>query len=191
MSLAIALGTVVDALQSIGVRYQVGGSVASSAHGMPRSTIDVDLVADLREDHVDPLCRSLRADFYAEPELVRMAIAAHTCVNFLHLESGYKVDVFVVGPSDYDRAAFARTVAKRLMGDPSGRVFLMTTAEDTVLRKLLWYRSGGEISDRQWSDILGVMRVQGDGLDREYLATWAPRLRIDDLLARAQREAER
>lgn len=55
--------------------------------------------------------------------------------------------------------------------------------EDTILRKLLWYRMGGEVSDRRWSDILGVVQVQGERLDRDYLAKWAPQLRVEDLLA--------
>lgn len=187
MSLATALGPVVAAFTQLGIAYLIGGSVASSAHGTPRSTLDVDLVADLRSEHVDALCATLRGSYYAEPELVRQAIARHACVNFLHLDSGYKVDVFVLGESDYDRLAFTRTVERRLPGDPQGRLFRMATAEDVLLRKLLRYRSGDEVSDRQWHDILGVLRVQMATHDHAYLHRWATHLRVDDLLARAER----
>jgi hypothetical protein len=188
MSLVHALGPVVDALSQLGVDYQIGGSVASSAHGTPRSTLDVDLVANLRIQHADPLCAILRPDFYAEPELVRHAIHHRSCVNFLHLASGYKVDVFVVRDSDYDRLAFTRFVEKGLAGDPSGRLFRIATAEDILLRKMLWYRAGDESSDRQWQDILGVLRVQMEALDHAYLFKWATKLGLESLLARAEAE---
>ena len=65
----------------------------------------------------------------------------------------------------------------------------MKSAEDTVLRKLQWYRTGGEVSDRQWRDVLGVMVANRGGLDQRYLDTWAKRLQVEDLLRRAEREA--
>lgn len=189
MSLVTALLPVIEALEALGVGYQIGGSVASSAHGVPRSTLDVDLVAPLRPEHVEPLCAALRGSFYAEPELVRAAIRHGSCVNFLHLASSYKIDVFVLRDAAYDRCAFARSVERALVGDPSGRRFRMTTAEDILLRKLLWFRAGGEASDRQWQDVLSIVRVQANALDRPYLDTWAPRLGVQDLLARAEAEA--
>ena len=148
MTLATALYPVVEAFTQLGIAYQIGGSVASSAHGTPRSTLDVDLVANLGVEHVVPLCTTLRPAYYADPELVRQAIARQSCVNFLHLDSGYKIDVFVLGRNEYDRLAFTRVVERRLAGDPQGRWFRMATAEDILLRKLLWYRSGDEVSDR-------------------------------------------
>ncbi len=186
MSLFRALAPVVDALSALGVDYQIGGSVASSAHGTPRSTLDVNLVANLRIEHAESLCTTLRPAYYAEPELVRHAIYHHSCVNFLHLASGYKVDVFVVRDSDYDRLAFTRFVEKGLAGDPSGRRFRLATAEDILLRKMLWYHAGDESSDRQWQDILGVLRVQMEAIDHTYLLEWATKLGLESLLARAE-----
>lgn len=73
--------------------------------------------------------------------------------------------------------------------EPGTRTFRLATVEDTVLRKLERYRAGGETSDRQWHDILGMLRLRGPSLDRGYLEQWAPRLGVDDLLMRAVREA--
>ena len=126
-----------------------------------------------------------------EPELVHEAVDHASCVNFLHLTSGYKVDVFVLREDAYDRCAFGRATQRSLAGDASGRQFRMATAEDIVLRKLLWFRAGDETSERQWKDVLDVVRVQAGALDRAYLSRWATHLDIDDLLARADAELNR
>jgi hypothetical protein len=87
----------------------------------------------------------------------------------------------------YDRVSKQRNTRRQLEGS-SGRMFLVATPEDVLLRKLQWFRAGGETSDRQWRDVLGVMRAQGENLDHAYLDLWAPELEVDDLLARARRE---
>lgn len=188
MRLAVALTPIVAAFDRLGIVYQIGGSVASSAHGTPRSTLDVDLVADLRSEHVAPLCDALRGDYYADPDLVRDAIARRACANFLHLTTGWKVDVFVLRDGEYDRRAFLRFVERSVAGSAPGQRFRLATAEDVLLRKLQWFRSGGEVSERPWQDVLGLLRVQADALDRAYLHEWAAKLQLDHLLERAERE---
>lgn len=187
MSLLAALQPVVEALERLGVTYQIGGSVASSAHGSPRATNDVDLVVDLRPEHVEPLRRALADAYYAPTELRHGAIAHRSCANLIHLSTGFKVDLFVCRDGDYDRGSLSRCVERSLQ--PGTRPFRVATAEDTLLRKLEWYRKGGEVSDRQWQDVLGVLRLVRSGLDRDYLELWAPRLGVDDLLRRAMHEA--
>ena len=174
--LRVAL-TAARILQRLGVPYVTAGSFASSLHGEPRSTDDVDIVADLRPAHVLPLTAALAAEWYADQEAVREAIARGASFNAIHLATGVKVDVFVVGADPFD----ARRVA-------SGAELRVDTAEYTVLRKLEWFRRGGEISDRQWRDVIGIIRTQGLRLDRGELSTWAERLGVSDLLARALRE---
>jgi hypothetical protein len=188
MNVVAALIPVVEALERLGVAYQIGGSVASSLHGTPRSTNDVDLVADLQAQHVEPLCRELQGSYYAAPELAFDAIRHKSCFNLLHLATGYKVDIFVRGGSEYDITSLQRNSPRRIDEDDKGRTFPVATAEDMVLRKLQWFRRGGEVSDRQWRDVLGVLRAQRDRLDHAYLYRWATELKVDDLLASAERE---
>jgi len=188
MSVVAALQPVVEALERLGIAYLVGGSVASSAHGSPRSTNDVDVVVELRHEHVEPLCAALATAYYAPTELMHDAIDHQSCANVLHLATGFKVDLFVRGDGDYDRAAMGRNVDRQL--EPNTRMFRLATAEDTLLRKLLWFRKGGEVSDRQWSDVLGVLRLQKAELDDGYLHGWSRRLGVDDLLAKAEREID-
>jgi hypothetical protein len=179
---------VTDALEALRVRYAIGGSFASAVHGVMRATMDVDLVADLQAEQIDPLVERLGEAFYADAEMMRDAVRQRSSFNLIHLESAFKVDVFVAGPRDLDRAQLARRQLYPLSADAERRVYV-TSAEDTVLAKLEWYRLGGEASGRQWRDALGVLRMQGERLDHDYLQRMAAGLGIADLLSRALGEA--
>jgi hypothetical protein len=187
--LLLALQPVVEALEAAGVRYRIGGSVASSALGVPRSTLDVDLVCELEDSHVSAFTKRLEDAFYVDRDMIRDAIRRRASFNVIHLATMMKVDVFVRGDGAFDREVFARSSTKSL--EQGTREFDLTTAEDLVLRKLEWFRLGRELSERQWSDILGVLRVQGDAIDQEYLRRWAPELGVADLLERALSEGLR
>ena len=186
--LAEALAPVADALDALGVAYRVGGSVASSALGVGRSTFDIDLVADLAGRHVDALVERLGEAYYVDGDMIRDAIRRRSSFNVIHLATMMKVDVFILKDRAFDQAAFARSTASTL-DEHQRRVYPLTTAEDIVLHTLEWYRLGGGVSERQWQDVLGVFRVQGATLDRAYLERWASDLGVADLLARAIREA--
>lgn len=185
--LRVAL-TVAAILDRLGVPYVTAGSFASSLHGEPRSTDDVDLVADLRPAHAGPLVAALRGEWYVSEDAVRDAIARGTSFNTVHLASGVKVDVFVVGTDPFDAHRVVRGQTARV-GAEAGAVLRVDTAEYTVLRKLEWFRRGGETSDRQWRDVVGILRAQGTRLDRAELTRWAEPLGVADLLARALDEA--
>ncbi|MFQ5742207.1 MAG: hypothetical protein ACE5HV_01325 [Acidobacteriota bacterium] len=187
--LLAALEPVLDILERLGVRYQIGGSVASSAHGMARATMDVDLVADLVAEDVAPLVQALEADYFADEEMIRSALREHTSFNFIHQPTMLKIDVFLPKKRPYDQVALERSRLDTLVDEPTARSVPVASPEDIVLQKLEWYRLGGEISERQWTDVLGVLRVQGESLDREYLRRWAMELGIADLLDRALSEA--
>lgn len=174
---------VVDVLERHGAAYHVGGSWASSIHGVVRQTQDVDLVVDLSPTMLEALATDLGEEFHVDVESGRRAIRDRASFNLIHLDTGIKVDVFVQGEDPYDLEEVARTRPQVLHG--SERTVMVSSPEDTVLRKLLWYRMGGEVSDRQWSDVLGVVRTQRGRLDTEYLHRWASQLGIEDLLARA------
>lgn len=179
---------VADALEALGVPYAIGGSFASAVHGVMRATMDADLVADLRPEHAEPLAQTLGDAFYADAEMIRDAIRRHGSFNLIHLDTMFKVDVFVAKPRAFDRSQLARRQLHLLSEDPERRAYV-TSAEDIVLSKLEWYRMGGETSDRQWRDVLGVLKVQGDRLDRVYLRRMAAELDVADLLEQAFEEA--
>jgi hypothetical protein len=184
-----ALTPVVDALEALGVAYHLGGSVASSAHGLPRSTVDVDLVAELAPPHVSELVERLREAYYVEADAVRRAIAARGSFNVIHLATMLKVDVFVPRGRPFDREAARRAAPHPLEEAVGARAFVLASPEDVILTKLEWYRAGGELSERQWHDVLGVLRVKGPMLDFPYLERWAAELGVGDLLGRARAEA--
>jgi len=160
-----------------------GPAFASSTHGVPRQTIDVDLVVQLSESKAGELVRALQGEFYGDEATARESTRLGGSFNLIHLRTGIKVDIFVCGPSAFDLEEFRRQQPLRIDAQ-SDRTVFMKSPEDTLLRKLLWYRAGGEVSDRQWSDVLGIVRTQGARLDRDYLTRWATTLDILDLLER-------
>jgi len=184
-----ALVPVIDVFEKLGVRYYIGGSVASSAHGIARSTQDIDIIADLHLQHARLLVDALTQSFYVDLEVVQEAIQHRTSFNLIHLESLTKIDIFLLKPRSFDLQAFGRTTSSGLENSVAGRQFQLASPEDTILNKLEWYRQGGEISERQWTDVLGVLKVQSKSLDRAYLLRWAVQLGVDDLLKRSLEDA--
>ncbi|HEX3529476.1 MAG TPA: hypothetical protein VH988_20650 [Thermoanaerobaculia bacterium] len=182
-----ALIPVVDALEALGVPWHVGGSVASSFVGVARATQDADLVADLRPEHAEPFVLALQGTYYVDRERVDHAIQTRRSFNAIHLATVYKVDVFIAKTTPFARQNMARRVSLEVPG--LGRSLWFSSPEDIVLHKLLWYADGGGVSDRQWYDLQGVLRLQGPRLDFSYLQTWAESLGISDLLTRALKEA--
>lgn len=177
---------VADALERVGVGYFLGGSLASSIQGEPRATNDIDMVVDLGEEQVAPLLEALGPDFDADAEALRRAARERTSWNIVYAPTVTKVDLFVLRDAPFDRSEFARRERVEIRG---GRSLHVKRAEDSVLRKLLWYRAGGEVSDRQWRDLVSVLRQSREVIDGAYLDAWAERLGLQGLLARARQEA--
>ncbi len=183
-----AIAELIAILDRLGIRYFAGGSVASSVHGIPRFTRDIDLVVDLREDGVETLTASLGAGFYADADQMREALRHQRPFNAIHLATGLKIDLFPLGDSPFHASELARAGLHAWAADSGNRVELrMASAEDILLQKLVWYREGGEVSDRQWSDALGIATTRP--LDRSYMMRWAAELRVSDLLERVLSEA--
>ena len=184
-----ALMPLIEALDELGVAHYVGGSVASSAHGMPRSTQDVDLVAALLPVHADRLKEMLGQDYYADAEMIREAVVRRASFNVIHLETMIKLDVFAPKPREFAAEAMRRAQTTRVELEQGAEPVRMSTPEDIVLHKLEWYEMGNRISERQWLDVLGVLKLQGDALELDYLKRWAVEIGVDELLGDALREA--
>lgn len=184
-----ALIPLVEAFQALGIAYHIGGSVAGATHGVARATLDVDLVADLQPAHVRPLVERLQHDFYIDEEMIHDALRNNSSFNIIHLDTMFKLDIFVLPRSAYDQQAFLRADLRPLDDEPDSPLFFVERAEDVILNKLRWYRLGGQTSERQWSDVMGILRVQGEALDFEYLNRWAAHLGLQDLLNQALQQA--
>lgn len=157
-------------------------------YGIPRATQDVDLVADLTVSHAEKLQQLLADDFYVDSDMIRDAVLKRASFNVIHLATMLKADVFVMKRDAWSREEMSRARQEQLDG-PSGPVNIrFASPEDTLLHKLVWYRLGNEISDRQWSDIIGVLKIQGELLENDYLDQWAPLLGVADLLSRARNQ---
>lgn len=175
-----ALKMLESVLQQMNIEYRIVGSVASIYLGMPRLTLDADLVSDIKPYQVQELTQRLQPDFYVDEEMIARAVERRSSFNLIYLENMLKLDVFIVKLRSYDQVAFLRRF----------RDTQFITAEDVLLSKLEWYQMGGGVSDRQWDDILGVIRIQKDALDMEYLRHWAGEIEVREGLERALREAE-
>lgn len=171
-------------LESLGVIHLVGGSVASSVQGVPRSTDDADIVAALSPAHLVAFVAALEPDFFVDVDMIRDAIRAGSTFNIFYKPRFFKVDVFVAGSDEITRLELDRRVRVRVTDQPVTDLYL-STPEDTILQKLSWFLRGGKVSDRQWRDAVGVLRVQGPRLDRTYLSRTAARMGIADLLTEA------
>ena len=178
---------VAHALEQIGVPYAVGGSLASSVHGIMRSTLDVDIEADMKLEHIQPLIAALSKEFYADDEMIKDAIEQHSSFNLIHYETAFKVDIFIRKLRTFDQMQLERRRPSVIATEPDQSVYVVSP-EDIVLAKLEWYRIGGEVSDRQWRDVLGVLKTRAGELDLAYLRKWANELKVSDLIERALNE---
>lgn len=174
-------------LDRLGVPYLIGGSLASSLHGIPRSTQDVDIVAELTQSHVAGLVGALHDSFYLDEGAIREAVEQRLSFNLIHLRTLLKVDVFVAKDDEAARAQMRRRLRYEISPE-DGEALTLASAEDVVAHKLYWYSLGDEVSERQWSDAIGVLRVQGPRLNQEILRRAATLLGVDALLRRALAE---
>jgi hypothetical protein len=180
-----AIEPIINAFDELRIPYYIGGSIASSAYGTARSTLDVDLVINLLPAHIKPLTEKLKNEYYVDVEMIEDAIKTKSSFNLLHLQTMLKIDVFILKDHAYSYKEFERKVKDKLEDDEKAINIYLCSAEDIILNKLEWYKLGGEISERQWSDILGVIKVQSENLDKEYLINWAKQLEVFDLLVKS------
>lgn len=175
--------------ESLGIAYALGGSLASGIYGITRYTSDADVSVEPFEGREELLAGSFGPDYYVSLDAIRQALRDRSTFNIINTSVGFKVDVFVRKDRPFERSLMDRRVSAKLLEAHDQKISVVT-AEDSILLKLEWFRLGGETSDRQWSDILGILRIQSDRLDQAYLDHWAAELGVSDLLANARRNAE-
>lgn len=179
---------VAETLTELGVEYALVGSLASSALGVPRATIDADMLVALADEHIMPLIAALEADFYVSEFAARDAIKRRSMFNVIHLATSFKVDLYVLPEAPFERQELSRRQPRRF-SDEDERELFMVTAEDLVISKLRWYELGERVSERQWRDLVGLLEVRCAELDWSYLKSWTEHFKLAGLLERARRES--
>lgn len=179
---------IAEILNPLDIPYMIGGSVASSLWGEERSTQDLDLVIDLQSVQVAPLVAAMSAEFYINEATVIEAMNNESSFNAIHLVSAEKVDFFVLPNDDFSRSKLSRRQPYRVSEDPKIELYLYSP-EDIVLQKLRWYKLTGMQSQKQWRDVLGVLKLQGSSLDLVYLQQWAEFLQLTSLLTQTLQES--
>ena len=178
---------VTGVLEALGIPYIIGGSLASTLYGMLRTTQDSDIITEMRLEHVQPFVAALENEFFMDVEMITDAIRHHSSFNIIHHESMFKVDVINPDPRPFQRSQLTRAQRQTFEFETTLSANF-ASPEDTILSKLEWYRLGEEVSERQWRDILGVLKVRQGELDLDYLQKWAAELQVTDLLTRALKE---
>ena len=178
----------IDVLDALGISYAIGGSMASSVYGPTRFTQDADITVQPFPSFADKFYDRIKDAFYVSEQAMRQALNTCGSFNAIHFETSFKIDLFVQGPGEFEQQLLARSRKVELTA--TGRkVLCVVSPEDIILLKLRWLNETGGTSERQWDDVRGVLAVQGEVLDYEYLANWADRLALGELLSRAIAEA--
>lgn len=185
-----ALGPIISVFEKLEAGYYIGGSVASSSFGIPRTTLDIDIIADLKQEHAEPLFKSLYDDYYIDKDMIREALERKSSFNVIHFATMMKVDIFILKKRAFDREAFRRKKLDTLEISENSISYYFSSPEDIILSKLEWYQMGGQVSERQWNDIIGVLKVQGKTIDIDYLRKWATEINVLDIFEKALKEVE-
>jgi hypothetical protein len=181
VSLAAILRAALDRLERAGVPYMITGSVASSYHGEPRATRDLDIVIDPDPEALSRLIAGLVADgWYVDAEVALRALADRTQFNAIDASTGWKVDLLVRRDRPFSREEFGRRTRATLLGVPAW----LASPEDTIVAKLEWALATG--SDRQLADVAAVVDIGGESLDLAYVDRWVAALGLQAAWSRAQ-----
>lgn len=177
MNPEMLLYTLVDLFERLNVPYFVTGSVAAMTYGEPRFTLDVDVVAELREEHVPAFCEMFKPpDYYVSRETVRVAIRAHRQFNVLHITEGVKADIIIPQNSEFNQSRFERRRSQQV-GSRSG--VIVASPEDVILKKMEYFQEGG--SEKHLRDIVSMFKISSSMIDQHYIAHWAVRLNVQDV----------
>ena len=180
--ITLALEPLLQVFNELGISYYLSGSFASSALGKARATMDIDMVLNILPSHVKSLVEKLNKIYYIDEQMILDAIKTKSSFNLIHLDTMLKIDAFILAEQLYQQTAFERKVKDKLDDEPNSINIYLCSSEDIILNKLLWFKTGGEVSERQWNDVIGVIKVQNENLDKVYLRNWAEQLQILNLL---------
>ncbi len=178
---------VAEIFDKLNIPYMVGGSLASSVHGIPRATQNLDIVADIQSVQVESLVKAFESEFYIDADMIQDAIKYSSSFNIIYLETMFKVDIFVLKNDLASQDEMNRRQPYQDSED-SQLAFFVSSAEDIIIQKLHWFQLGGRTSERQWNDILGVFQVQKETLDYSYLQKGAKIKGVGELLEQAIKE---
>jgi hypothetical protein len=171
-------------LNTANIPYYITGGVAAIAHGEPRATIDLDVVIAIDLTDLPTLAANFEAQGFYVAGLEDVMTGSLRCLNITHLETIENVDLMISGYEEYDLIKFDRSRSYTLPG--SGEV-AVASPEDVIISKLVWRRESQ--SDKQWRDVLGILKVQREKLDFVYLRKWVEWFGVDEDWLRAKIEA--
>jgi hypothetical protein len=186
MSQQELLKKVIQALDAAGIEYMATGSLVSSLQGEPRSTHDIDLVVAIhRRSNKDLLKFFPPPDYYLDEESIVEAINSNGMFNLIEVNSGDKIDFWILTDGFFDQSRFKRRYREEVLG----LKLFVSAPEDTILMKLRWTKLAGG-SEKQFTDAMRVYEVQYEKLDMNYLRAWAAKLGVEEMLQRLQNEAD-
>jgi hypothetical protein len=174
---------IAEIFENLQIPYFIGGSVASSLWGESRATLDVDVVADLKREQVDDFVATVESLFYVSKEAIQEAINCQSSFNLIHFDTNEKIDIFILRQNPLAQSEMSRKCLQQV--EEKGRYLYLATPEDIIIQKLIWYVAGNYLSDRQWRDVLGVLKTQSTQLDFDYLHHWAEVENLSNLLNKA------
>ncbi len=167
----------VNAFEKLGIRYFVTGSIASIFYGEPRFTNDIDIVADINENHILELLKLFpKEEFYISEEAILDAINHKYQFNIIHPSSGLKIDVIICKNDAFDNSRFKRIKRISPIEDTQAN---FSSPEDVIIMKMRYYKEGE--SEKHLRDISSMLKISGDIIDKNYIENWVDKLGLKDI----------
>jgi len=179
-----ALKTALEKLAEAGIDYMITGSFASNLYGIPRTTYDADIVIEAKRPALTRFIKLIEDEFYVSPEAVEEVLEHERIFNIIHLTTGLKIDLIIRKNREFSKEEFKRRRQEKFLGMDCW----FASPEDTILSKLEWSKTGE--SEQQFRDALGIARIQGEKLNKNYLKRWAGKLNLQQEIARLFQELE-
>jgi hypothetical protein len=182
------LKSLTEVLEQMDISYAIGGSMASSIYGKVRFTQDADITVEPFDNQADKLFEILKPQYYISKEAMYQALMQRRSFNIIHLESAFKIDIFIRKDTAFEKQLITRRRTLKL-SDSLEKSFSVISPEDIILLKLQWYCDSGH-SERQWNDVVGILTTQREKLDFHYMRKWSDILGINELLEKVISESK-